>query len=98
MPSASELLHLLNGFNTLHVSLVGFVRSRKLSRRHVGAVFFDGAADQLRAIHVLTQKFWFETLVESEQVVEDQNLAVAPDPGADADGRNLQAGGDLGRE
>ncbi len=62
----------------------------------VFAIVFDGGADQRAGVGVAADEFGRRRKGEADQIVEDENLAVAIRTGADADGGNGQLGGDGG--
>ena len=55
---------------------------------HVFAIVLDGLADQRAGVGVAADKFCRGREGEVEEIVEDEDLAVAIGSGADADGGN----------
>ena len=62
----------------------------------VFAIMLDGGADERGGIGIAADKFGRRREGEADQIVEDENLAVAVGSGADADGGDGQLGGDFG--
>ncbi len=62
------------------------------------AVFLGGAADGGAEVGVLLDEAGSDVVEQAEQVGSDEDLAVAAGSGADADGRDLDGGGELGGE
>src|SRR5579863_5651496 len=56
----------------------------------VVAVSADGAGDDFADVRVLPRKFRRRVKGEAEEIMRNENLAVAVGPGADADGRDAQ--------
>ena len=61
---------------------------------HVFAIVLDGGAKERRGVGVAADKFGRRRKGEIDEIVKDENLAVAIGAGADADGGNGQLGGD----
>jgi hypothetical protein len=59
----------------------------------VFAIVLDGGADQRAGVGIAAHKLGRRREGQVQQVVEDEDLAVAIGPGADADGGNGQLGG-----
>ena len=58
---------------------------------HLGGVGAHGLDHATVQVVVFLQELRIERLVQTQEVVEDQDLTGAADPGADADGGDLQA-------
>ena len=61
----------------------------------VFAIVLDGGADERAGVGIAADKLGGRRKGQVEQVVEDEDLAVAVGTGANADGGNGQLGGDL---
>ena len=61
----------------------------------VVAVGADGGGDDFAEVGVLAGEFWRRVEGEAEEIVGDEDLAVAIGAGADSDCGNLQLAGDL---
>src|SRR5262249_23365548 len=62
---------------------------------NLAAVGFHGLDDTLAEVGVLLDEAWAEVVEQAEHVVGDEDLAVAADAGADADGGDLDGRRDL---
>jgi peptidoglycan/xylan/chitin deacetylase (PgdA/CDA1 family) len=76
--------------------VIAFFVRREGAVFNVVAIVFDGGADERGGISVLADKLGRRGEGEVDEVVEDEDLAVAVRAGADADGGNGQLGGDGG--
>src|SRR5712692_4868300 len=80
-----------NGFAALGRlrSVIGLRIGREAAGANISAIFAHGARDDLAQVGVLPREL--RRLVEgkAQQIVQDENLAVAIRAGADADRRNV---------
>ncbi len=65
---------------------------------HLGRVARDRVADRRSELRVLLDEARRFAVIEAEQVVPDEHLAIATGPGADSDRRDRQRLGDAGRD
>src|SRR6202035_2145562 len=75
--------------------MIGLIVRWEIAALHVRAIFAYCARDNLADIGVLARKFWCLLEGQAEEIVDDQDLAVAVWTGSDADGGDTQLAGDL---
>ncbi len=69
--------------------VIGLSVVRELMRNHVGLEGQYGFRDQRGGVSIAANEFRRMSKRQVDQVVEDQHLAIAIRPGADADGRRF---------
>src|SRR5262245_1251677 len=64
---------------------------RKVSGAYLGEERSDGFPNGLVQVGVLLHEFWIEVWIHSQEVIANQDLAIAVDARSDSNGWNFQA-------